>query len=195
MKIYTQEEFDAIKREDYGYRYCPTGDYTQIKIFDEFIIFDDQCRFGERCRFGGGCSFGEGCRFGDGCVFGYECIFCGCCSFNKGCSFGNRCSFDEGCEWSYFPMLIDFANMGSLSDKLTHELMCRDAESHPFPQAFDDWANGGSCPYGGKWVHVQRRHWFDERKDCWNRRFKRMTTAELIKAVAREKTWIIKEVE
>lgn len=33
MKIYTQEEFDAIKRDEHGYKNCPTGDYSQIKSF------------------------------------------------------------------------------------------------------------------------------------------------------------------
>ena len=47
MKKYTQEEFDAIERDEYGIKNCPTGDYTAIK------------------NFGNGCSFGEVCRFGE----------------------------------------------------------------------------------------------------------------------------------
>ena len=40
MKKYTQEEFDAIPRDEQGVKQCPTGDYTAIT------------RFGEGCRFG-----------------------------------------------------------------------------------------------------------------------------------------------
>lgn len=55
MKQYTQEEFDAIERDGFGVKRCPTGDYTQVKSF------------GERCSFGADCSFGEACRFRNGC--------------------------------------------------------------------------------------------------------------------------------
>ena len=57
MKKYTQEEFDAIERDEYGIKNCPSGDYTAIKIFGE------RCSFGERCNFGKWCSFGEWCSF------------------------------------------------------------------------------------------------------------------------------------
>ena len=55
MHIYTQEEFEALPRDEYGVKRCPTGDYSRIKVF------------GERCSFGEGCSFGEWCSFGEGC--------------------------------------------------------------------------------------------------------------------------------
>ena len=45
MEVYTQEEFDAIKRDKYGVKNCPTGDYTQIKSFP------GSCSFGEWCSF------------------------------------------------------------------------------------------------------------------------------------------------
>ena len=50
MKKYTQEEFDAIERDEQGVKQCPTGDYTAITRFGEW------CSFGEWCRFGEGCS-------------------------------------------------------------------------------------------------------------------------------------------
>ena len=40
MKTYTQEEFDAIPGDGEGVKTCPSGDYTQIKIFGE------ECSFG-----------------------------------------------------------------------------------------------------------------------------------------------------
>lgn len=69
MKTYTQSEFDAIERDEYGFKNCPTGDYSQIQIFEE------RCSFGERCCFGRGCSFGERCSFGEWCSFGERCCF------------------------------------------------------------------------------------------------------------------------
>ena len=57
MKKYTQEEFDAIERDEYGIKNCPTGDYTAIKNFGERCSFGEWCSFGERCRFGKTCNF------------------------------------------------------------------------------------------------------------------------------------------
>ena len=51
MKVYTQKEFDAIKRDEYGVKNCPTGDYSQIKSFPELCSFGKGCRFGEWCSF------------------------------------------------------------------------------------------------------------------------------------------------
>ena len=61
MKQYTQEEFDNFEINGYGYKVCPSGDYSLIKIFGE------DCSFGEYCNFGGYCSFGECCNFGGYC--------------------------------------------------------------------------------------------------------------------------------
>ena len=63
MKKYTQEEFDNFKTDEYGYKICPTGDYTDIKAFGEC------CNFGDRCNFGGCCIFGEWCNFAMYCNF------------------------------------------------------------------------------------------------------------------------------
>ena len=63
MKVYTQEEFDAIKRDGYGVKNCPTGDYSQIKTFGEWCNFGFDCSFGEDCSFGAECRFGEWCDF------------------------------------------------------------------------------------------------------------------------------------
>lgn len=75
MKTYTQEEFDAIERDKFGIKYCPTGDYSQILSFGERCSFGKCCRFGESCRFGERCSFGECCSFGEWCRFGERCNF------------------------------------------------------------------------------------------------------------------------
>ena len=61
MRVYTQAEFDALPVE-HGIRQCPSGDYTQVKMFGEECSFSEECSFGEGCSFGGGCRFGEGCN-------------------------------------------------------------------------------------------------------------------------------------
>lgn len=70
MKKYTQADFDAFEVID-GIKQCPSGDYSDIRVFGK------RCSFGEWCSFGRGCSFGEWCSFGEGCFFGE------CCSFEE----------------------------------------------------------------------------------------------------------------
>ena len=49
MKKYTQEDFVSFAINEYGYKICPSGDYSDINSF------------GGRCSFGELCSFGECC--------------------------------------------------------------------------------------------------------------------------------------
>lgn len=95
MKKYTQADFDAFEVID-GIKQCPSGDYSDIRVFDK------KCSFGEWCSFGGnsfgGNSFG-GNSFGDSCSFGERCSFGKCCSFGRDCSFGEWCSFGEYCSF------------------------------------------------------------------------------------------------
>ena len=70
IKIYTQEDFNKLEKDEFGYTICPTGVYTDIKEFP------NKCIFGERCSFGKCCSFGESCSFGRYCNY---CLF----EFNK----------------------------------------------------------------------------------------------------------------
>ena len=50
MKKYTQADFDAFEVID-GIKQCPSGDYSDIRVFGK------SCSFGNRCSFGRGCSF------------------------------------------------------------------------------------------------------------------------------------------
>lgn len=63
MKVYTIDDLEKFERDDFGRLVCPTGDYTQIKVFGEYCVFGEGCRFGEYCIFGEYCNFGECCRF------------------------------------------------------------------------------------------------------------------------------------
>ena len=68
MKKYTQADFDAFEVID-GIKQCPSGDYSDIRVFGK------RCSFGNRCSFGEWCSFGKWCSFGEDCFFGEECSF------------------------------------------------------------------------------------------------------------------------
>ena len=80
MKKYTQEDFKSFEINEYGYKICPSGDYSDIDSFGEVCRFGERCCFGEACSFGEVCSFSKWCRFGEGCRFG------GWCGFGEGCS-------------------------------------------------------------------------------------------------------------
>lgn len=97
MKVYTIEDLENFKRDEYGRLICPSGDYMQIEEFGENCSFGESCSFGEHCSFGECCSFGEWCSFGESCSFDKCCSFGKRCSFGECCSFGACCSFGEGC--------------------------------------------------------------------------------------------------
>ena len=64
MEKYTQADFDAFEVID-GIKQCPSGDYSDIRVFGKRCSFGRGCSFGERCSFGEECSFGRGCSFED----------------------------------------------------------------------------------------------------------------------------------
>lgn len=74
MKKYTQADFDAFEVID-GIKQCPSGDYSDIRVFGECCSFGEACSFGAWCSFGEWCSFGKWCSFGEDCFFGEECSF------------------------------------------------------------------------------------------------------------------------
>lgn len=45
MKKYTQEEYNAIPRNEYGVKVCPTGNYTQVNIIEANSSFGAYCSF------------------------------------------------------------------------------------------------------------------------------------------------------
>ena len=94
MKKYTQADFDAFEVID-GIKQCPSGDYSDIRVFGKRCSFGNRCSFGERCSFGRGCSFGE------------------CCSFGEWCSFGRGCSFEDKGEYIGDYPFLAFVGFGS----------------------------------------------------------------------------------
>lgn len=112
MKVFTQEEFDSFPIVN-DVKQCPTGDYTQINVFDH------QCNFEANCVFDKGGIFKQKCVFGNYCTFKVRslfysetfefeepCVFGKRCSIGKGTVFRETCTFGEYCE---FKMLCLFA--------------------------------------------------------------------------------------
>lgn len=51
MKKYTQAEFDAIERDEYGYKHLPSGDWTGVDFGgQDKLIFGDGCTLGNWCE-------------------------------------------------------------------------------------------------------------------------------------------------
>ena len=63
------------------------------------------------------------------------------------------------------PTMLLLVMWSSISAELTVELMRYDASNHPDPSKFDEWANGGNCPYSG--IGWQRCANFHESKELW----------------------------
>lgn len=83
------------------------------------------------------------------------------------------------------PAMVLSANWGDLSDQLTADLMLLDSLSHPNPEAFEDWADGGPCPYSG--LKIQRVAHFAEQPRLWGAG-RTDTMYNLMVRVLREKT-------
>ena len=93
-------------------------------------------------------------------------------------------------EFHQFPSirLLSSISLGNLSDKLTLELMRRDAFAHPKPEKFKEWAKGGECPYQN-----EERFWFfNENKKLWKAGKPKMKDSDLILAICAEENWKIK---
>ena len=98
--------------------------------------------------------------------------------------------YSANLEFYQFPSirLISSINLGSLSDGLTRELMRRDAYAHPKPEKFDEWANGGDCPYQNE----ERCWFFQEKRNLWKRGNPTTKDSDLIFAICKGKGWGIK---
>jgi len=93
-------------------------------------------------------------------------------------------------EFYLFPSirLLSTMPLDGLSDKLTLELMRRDAYAHPYPERFDEWAKGGDCPY-----QCEETFWqFTVKRELWHRGNPHMADRDLILAICKEKGWGIR---
>ena len=141
MKKYTQADFNAFEVID-GIKQCPSGDYSDIRVFGEDCSFGEQCSFGACCSFGEDCSFDEDCSFGAWCSFGACCSFGEDCSFDEDCSFGACCSFGEDCsfgEWCSFSESCSFGENCSFGERCSFG---------------EDCSFGKGCSFEGKGEYI-----------------------------------------
>jgi len=93
-------------------------------------------------------------------------------------------------EFFRFPSirLISSIQLSLISNNLALELMRRDADGHPYPEKFDEWAKGGDCPYQN-----EERFWlFNEKREAWKPGKPQMSDKDLIIALCKEKGWKIR---
>ena len=93
-------------------------------------------------------------------------------------------------EFHQFPSIRLLSSMALLkiSDKIILELMRLDADAHPKPELFDEWAKGGACPYQN-----EERWWFmPEKKEVWKPGKPTMKLSDLILEICRQEGWGIK---
>lgn len=140
MKIYTQEEFDALP-SIHGFKDCPTGDYSGITNINQQCRFGASCKFGDFTVFGGYCIFSNACTFGKSCSFGERCFFCNSCEFGKSCTFGSENAFCKSCIFGESCTFGRFCNFSSN----TFDNLCKFGDSCKF----DDFCKfGASCRFG-----------------------------------------------
>jgi len=81
------------------------------------------------------------------------------------------------------PTILLLCNWGKVSGKLTSELMRYDAANHPKPHKFQEWADGGGCPYSSGFPRVAH---FQENKELW-KPGKAKSARELVLMLFKEK--------
>ncbi len=93
-------------------------------------------------------------------------------------------------EFYLFPSirLLSSIFLNNLPDELTTELMRRDAWGHPYPKQFNQWANGGECPY----QHEERLWQFREKRELWKSGPPKMSDRDLVVAICKSQGWKIR---
>jgi len=104
MKLITQEEFDSFERDEHGYLYLPSGDYSLIKFIPYRSIIGARstlgrgCFLGKWCKLGNHCSLDDYCLLGEWCTLGEGCLLGNYCSLGEGCTLGRECTLGRGCK-------------------------------------------------------------------------------------------------
>ena len=93
-------------------------------------------------------------------------------------------------EFCQFPSIRTLSSMPlkHVSDEISLELMRLDAEAHPKPELFDEWAKGGDCPYQNE----ERWWWMPEKRDVWKPGKPTMKLSDLIIEICRQEGWGIR---
>ena len=113
MKKYTQEDFDSIQRDAYGYKYLPEGDWTAVDFHSEDkLAFAGDCELGDYCKLGNYCELGNGCELGNRCELGNWCKLGDGCELGNYCELGNCCELGNYCELGNCCELGDYCKLG-----------------------------------------------------------------------------------
>lgn len=108
MKTYTQEDFEALRRDEDGYLRVPRGDWSGVNFGGtNYLIIADGCELGDRCKLGNGCELGNWCELGNGCELGDR------CKLGIGCKLGNGCKLGIGCELGNWCKLGNWCELGN----------------------------------------------------------------------------------
>ena len=103
---------------------------------------------------------------------------------------GANLSRAENIEFFNLPSLgtLSRINLYRLSDELQLELMRRDAQAHPHPKLFDEWAKTRKCPY-----QDEERFWlFEPNPKLWEAGKPKMNDFDLIVAICKSQGWKIR---
>ena len=83
------------------------------------------------------------------------------------------------------PTIFILANWGEVSEKLCEALMRFDASNHDDPLKFQEWAEGGECPYNGELY--QRSSNFSQKKEVYRADAILLTARQLMQCLLFEK--------
>ena len=75
MKVYTQEEYDAIERDKYGVKHLPQGDYSRVALKGSLNTLGDDNKLGDRNKLGNRNTLGKSCYFGEFFIHGKNTSF------------------------------------------------------------------------------------------------------------------------
>ena len=92
-------------------------------------------------------------------------------------------------KFAQFPSIAILSRLPlrNVSDETILELMRWDAQAHPKPELFDEWAKGGKCPY----QHEERWWLMPEKRDVWQPGEPTIRLSDLILRICKEEGWQI----
>ena len=190
---------DTNNRDEKGYLPVPRGNYSCVQDFPERCRFANLCQFGDNAAFvkgtfGNGCSFGRWSVFiesifGDDQSFGNSCMFSGINIFGFEAKFGTGCNVGAGSVFKTYPPVFTFGYyLHRFSDRVTNELMHRNAEALPFPEKYAKWVkSSGPDPFG---KNMREPYSFQGRFTAWQDEWERMNDFELSQAICEEMHYI-----
>nr|DAF50122.1 MAG TPA: Bacterial transferase hexapeptide [Siphoviridae sp. ctzyE57] len=69
MKIFTQADFETLTRDDDGFLYLSSGDWSKVNFnYADTLAFANNCELGDDCELGKWCILSVGCSLENGKV-------------------------------------------------------------------------------------------------------------------------------